>query len=346
MKRLLAVQHIECEPLGLFQSGLSGNDFALEYVRTYTGEPLPEDLDGWDGVFFLGGPMAAYDDGGFPTARHEIELIKKGIEADKPVLGICLGSQLIARAAGAPVYAGQQKEIGWSTVSKTKAAENDPLFTGLPLTIPVFQWHGDTFDLPGGAVLLAGNKIYPNQAFRLKNNIYGLQFHVEVSLDMVQEWLREYQPELERERLDANAILANAAVKSSFLPPHGQPDNQQLPRAGEQQGRNRAGPGRLKNPHLPAQSHYRQNRQRACRSPDACHRNGGAAAFRQTRTGPFPSLPFALSPGFRGNLPDRQSDAQRPFFSRPLLLTSDCRLSGIHTPQSQCKHHTLSPEAF
>ena len=112
-----------------------------------------------------------------------------------PALGVCLGAQLIAKAAGAEITAGEEKEIGWHPLTLTEEGKKDRLLTGLPDTFPVFQWHGETFDIPRGAVCLAGSERYSNQAFRLGEKVYGLQFHLETTQPMIIDWLDLYREE-------------------------------------------------------------------------------------------------------------------------------------------------------
>lgn len=218
MKQILAIQHIGCEPLGLFEAEAAGlAEFA--YVRSFRGEWLPDALDGFDGIIVLGGPMAAYETDTHGYLKSELELIKLAVAADFPVLGVCLGAQLIATAAGTRVYAGPHREIGWGEVRLTAAARSDTLFRGLPDAIPVFQLHGDTFELPAGAIRLAGNEMYANQAFRLGNRVYGLQFHVEVSEELVRGWTGEYCDYMVGAGSEAGDILDNLQDKSQLLRP-------------------------------------------------------------------------------------------------------------------------------
>ncbi|MHB8160127.1 MAG: type 1 glutamine amidotransferase [Thermoleophilia bacterium] len=230
MRKVMVIQHIECEPLGSFSLAGEGSDqhgqscrasgvTSFDYVRPYAGEAVPKSLDGWDALIILGGPMAVYETESKPYLNDELTLIGKAVAADVPTLGICLGSQLIAAAAGARVYAGPVKELGWNSVELTAAAAADALFSGFPSTLPVFQLHGDTFDLPSGAVRLASSSNYENQAFRLGKHVYGLQFHVEVTADLVHVWVNEYRNYLENGGIDGDIVLANLTQKSEALLP-------------------------------------------------------------------------------------------------------------------------------
>ncbi len=165
------------------------------YVRPFAGEPIPKDLSGWDGLIALGGSMSANDGERLGFIADELRLLTKVLEAGMPALGICLGAQLIAKAAGAEVTAGEEKEIGWYPLTLTEEGKKDRLLDGLPGTFPVFQWHGETFDIPRGAVCLAGSERYSNQAFRLGEKVYGLQFHLETTQPMITEWLDLYRDE-------------------------------------------------------------------------------------------------------------------------------------------------------
>jgi GMP synthase (glutamine-hydrolysing) len=195
MPRLLVLQHIACEHLGLIEPALKERGMEYRYVRPFAGELLPKDLAGWDGVIALGGPMSANDGERLGFIADELRLLTKVLETGMPALGICLGAQLIAKAAGAEVIPGEEREIGWYPLTLTEDGGKDRLLTGLPDTFPVFQWHGETFDIPRGAVRLAGSERYANQAFRLGEKVYGLQFHLETTAPMIIEWLDLYREE-------------------------------------------------------------------------------------------------------------------------------------------------------
>ena len=150
----------------------------IAVAHLYRGDPLPALAD-FDMLTVMGGPMSANDEAKFAWLAPEIALVREAIGAGKIVLGVCLGAQIIAKSLGAKVYAARQKEIGWFEVKRTEAAH--PIFDGLPAAFPVFHWHGETFDLPAGAVRLAETASTPNQAFGINARVLGLQFHMEAT---------------------------------------------------------------------------------------------------------------------------------------------------------------------
>ena len=183
--RVLAFRHVPFEGLGLIEPVLRARHIEVEHADLYrAGAALP-DIAAYDALIFMGGPMSVNDD--LPDLRQEMECIRLAMAQRQPVLGVCLGAQLIARAAGATVRRNPTKEIGWYELRFTDAAANDRLFHGLSRET-VFHWHGETFDLPPGAELLASSALCRNQAFRIGEEVYGLQFHLEVTPDMIANW--------------------------------------------------------------------------------------------------------------------------------------------------------------
>lgn len=186
MPTLLALQHIACEPPAAYEHELRARGGELVRVQLDEGEPLP----GWhdfDGLIVMGGPMGAYDEEAHPWLGAEKRLIREAAEAGLPVWGVCLGAQLLAASLGAAVHPGPEPEIGVLPVELTAEAESDPVFGGAPTHFPALQWHGDTFELPRGATLLASSPAYRNQAF-VRDRAYGLQFHLEVPPALAAEW--------------------------------------------------------------------------------------------------------------------------------------------------------------
>jgi GMP synthase (glutamine-hydrolysing) len=189
MKKLLVCQHVAFEILGTLDPLLRGSGFRIRYVNFSRYPDAEPSVDGYHGVVVLGGPMSADETDAYPHLATEIRLIEDAIDKGLPVLGICLGAQLIARALGASVGRNHEKEIGWYDVSPTGAGEEDPVFSHFAPTEKIFQWHGDTFDIPSGGVHLASSPSCENQAFRYGENVYGFQFHLEVDEATIERWL-------------------------------------------------------------------------------------------------------------------------------------------------------------
>jgi len=180
--RILAFRHVPFEDIGLIRPALEG--FQIDCADLYR-ESLAADPAAYDALIFMGGPMSVNDD--LPFVHQELAIIRDAAARRQPILGICLGAQLIAKAMGARVYRNPVKEIGWFPVHCTPEAAQDPLFSTLESPLEVLQWHGETFDLPEGAVHLAWSEDCRNQAFRLGES-YGLQFHLEVTPEMIADW--------------------------------------------------------------------------------------------------------------------------------------------------------------
>jgi GMP synthase (glutamine-hydrolysing) len=187
---LLIMVHVESEGPGSILPFLEAAGVECELARLYAGESLPTDPGRYDGVISMGGSMNVYQEDEFPFLKDETLFLAKAIDSDVPVLGICLGAQMIAKACGAAVTLSPEKEVGWGQVSLTEAGRSDVLFRGLPSTMEVLQWHEDMFQIPSGGTLLAGGTACPHQAFRYRN-AFGLQFHVEVTADILKDWFTD-----------------------------------------------------------------------------------------------------------------------------------------------------------
>lgn len=188
--RILVLQHIACEPPGEYEEVILERGIEIRRVELDQGESLP-DRRGFDAIVAMGGPMSVTDDAELPWLADEKVLIEEAVRAGVPYWGVCLGAQLLAASLGARVYAGPAPEVGLMTVRTTDDAAADPVFAGLPRELPALQWHGDTFELPEGATHLAGSDAYANQAFRWGDSAYGVQFHLEVSEALAEEWVSE-----------------------------------------------------------------------------------------------------------------------------------------------------------
>lgn len=191
----LIVKNIDIEGPGRLGEFLASKGIPMDFIELEKGDRLPDDIGDYGFIVILGGPMNVYEEDRYPYLKDEDRFIKDAIEKEIPLLGICLGAQLIAKAAGAKVFANHVKEIGWYKITLTETGLKDPLFNGLEREISVFQWHGDTFSIPEGGLLLASSALCKNQAFRYKS-AYGFQFHIEVIPDMIEDWIDSYQSEL------------------------------------------------------------------------------------------------------------------------------------------------------
>ncbi|MGA3027858.1 MAG: gamma-glutamyl-gamma-aminobutyrate hydrolase family protein [Bryobacteraceae bacterium] len=185
---ITVVRHVPFEHLGRIAPALERAGFSYQYYDLFAGA-APPDPAASPALILMGGPQSANDD--LDYLRAELRLIEAAVRAGRPVLGICLGAQLLAKALGARVYRNPVKEIGWFPLHFNEAGAGDPLLTGLANPSPVLQWHGETFDLPAGAIHLAWSEACRNQAFRYGSRVYGFQFHLETTADMIADWIRQ-----------------------------------------------------------------------------------------------------------------------------------------------------------
>jgi GMP synthase-like glutamine amidotransferase len=187
--KVLAFRHVPFEDLGRIASVLQSRGVGFDYADLYRdAAPLP-DPDQYAGLIFMGGPMSANDP--LPWLAQEMRWIEQAARRRRPVLGICLGAQLIARAMGARVYRNPVKEIGWYQIGLTPEGARHPLFSGAGAREMVFHWHGETFDLPSGAIHLASSAACRHQAFALAETLSGLQFHLEATPEMIVDWCEQ-----------------------------------------------------------------------------------------------------------------------------------------------------------
>ena len=204
---VLIVKNVSGEGPGTIEDHLCKERIPYSVIDLKTGDPAPQ-LDAFTHLVILGGPMAVYEMHLFPHLVIEAELIRAAIDANKHIMGVCLGAQMLAHALGVRVYPGSGKEIGWYEVTLSGDGMGDPLMSMLALpdrnVAQVFQLHGDTFDLPEGSVRLASSDLYANQAFRYGDRAYGLQFHIEVTPAIVRDWLADEQG------IDYASILADS----------------------------------------------------------------------------------------------------------------------------------------
>lgn len=185
--RWVVLQHVEWEGPGIIAREAEKHGYEVDIRRLDREDEIPT-ANQLDGLVVMGGPLGAYEEDRYPFLRKECELLGAAARRGSPVLGVCLGAQLLAKALGAKVFPGPGKEIGFGSIDLTAAGRQDPLFAGLGNALPAFHWHGDTFTLPEGAVLLASSPMYAHQAFRFGSQAYGFQFHIEQDAETWAMW--------------------------------------------------------------------------------------------------------------------------------------------------------------
>lgn len=215
-RKVCTIRHIPCETLGTIADVLEAEGIAIEGIRTFDQQPVPADMAQYDGLIVMGGPMGVYEQERHPHLQREITLIEAALREKKPILGVCLGSQLLAAALGAPVTKGKQKEIGWYPVTLTPQARHDPLWRDAPPSFTAYIWHGDIFALPRGAVSLASSELTEHQAFRYGPNAYGILFHMEITSKIIGAMTATFANELRNAAVDVRSLVEKTA---RHLPP-------------------------------------------------------------------------------------------------------------------------------
>ncbi len=207
MPPVFVLQHAACESLGMIEGALTASDLSWRCFHTEVGDPVPQEIGAAAGLVVLGGSMGVHDQEQYPFLGEELRLIAQAVAQKVPILGVCLGAQLLAFALGAGVKQAEQ-EIGWHPVFLTAEAAQDPLWHDVPETWTGFHWHRDCFETPPGAVSLASSALTPCQAFRFGRFAYGFQFHLEVTEAIIQDWTAEFAEDLAGAGLGAAPILS------------------------------------------------------------------------------------------------------------------------------------------
>lgn len=222
MPTCLVIQHVLPERSFAIGEALADAGVDVDVRHAYARDPLPAWLGAdFDGLVVMGGPMSAASDDDFPTRRREIDLLTQALEAGLPTLGVCLGAQLLAAAGGARVIpGGAGLEVGWDHVRFSADAATDPLFATVPSTLRVLHWHGETYELPTGAVHLASSERYRQQAFRAGGLAWGLQFHLEVDEDAVGSFVETFGEDVVAAGTTAEAITEATPSALRALGPH------------------------------------------------------------------------------------------------------------------------------
>jgi GMP synthase (glutamine-hydrolysing) len=208
--KIWVLQHVACEDLGTISDALESKGISAHYVRSFAGQPVPANMEDAAGLIVMGGPMGVYDQPQYPFLQKEMKLIEEALKQEKPILGVCLGSQLLATALGAEVKKGKAKEIGWHPINLLPAAQGDALWQGVKSPFLAYHWHGDVFDLPAGALSLASSALTSCQAFRYGRNAYGFLFHMEVTQAIISAMIETFAVELQEEGIDGHSIVVQA----------------------------------------------------------------------------------------------------------------------------------------
>ncbi len=216
---VLFIQNGEEDGPGLFARVLQSSGVGLEVLHAWRGEAIPADIEGYSGLAIGGGAIGAYQVQEYPFLESEMQLIRSARITGTPVLGLCLGAQLIAGALGGQVHPHHTKEIGFFEVRLSPAAGSDPLWAGLDTTFRPVHWHSDTFTLPPDAVLLGSSSLTPNQLFRCGDNLYGLQFHLEFDLPVLSAMIESDAESLREAGVDPTDFLRAANERLAAVEP-------------------------------------------------------------------------------------------------------------------------------
>jgi GMP synthase (glutamine-hydrolysing) len=216
---VIVIQHVSSEGSGAIGAALRARDIDERVVRTDRGDEVPRGLDGAAGLLVMGGPMGVYEADRFPHLRDEIRLIERAVAQGLPVLGVCLGSQLVAAALGARVERARGLEIGWRAVRLEDAARTDALLAQCPPSLVPLSWHGDVFELPKGAVSLASSDMTEHQAFRFGGSTWGLLFHMEMDATQIEAMATGFAGDLDAAGLSRSDLLGGVAARLSTLGP-------------------------------------------------------------------------------------------------------------------------------
>lgn len=218
MKTLLAIRHVPFEDLGSYSKVLSDAGYAIQYVEAATADFTALAKRPWDLMVVLGGPIGVNDGADYPFIAPELKFVESRLKSEAPTLGICLGSQFIAKTLGSKVYRIKEVEIGWSPLTLTEAGRASPL---RHLSSPVFHWHGEAFDLPAGAVNLASTKVTPHQGFSWGRGALAIQFHPEVTQQGLEQWYVGNSSELRELDLKPGELRRSAAAHAAAMQAQG-----------------------------------------------------------------------------------------------------------------------------
>lgn len=212
MRKVLVFQHVANEILGTLNPALKQQGLNIRYVNFERDPDATPSVEKYNGLIVLGGHMGVYEADQYTHIKTEIKLIEQALKKNIPILGICLGAQILAHVLGSEVRKSPEKEMGWYDIELTTAGENSPLLSHFKKTEKIFQMHGDTFDIPKSCEHLAQSKICPAQAFSYGTKVYGLQFHLEVDAAMILRWLNN--PKNQQDILQSNGKVSESQMRA------------------------------------------------------------------------------------------------------------------------------------
>ena len=216
-RRVLVVQHAEPEHLGRIANALTTEGVDFETVRADLSEPIPPNLNGFSGLILMGGPQGVYETDRFPFLKQEKVLTQQAINDEFPVLGVCLGSQILAEVLGAKVRPSGSFEVGWKEVTLNRECASDPVLRHLPNPLMPLHWHGDVYDLPPGAKAIGFSSMTPVQGFFLNERFYGLLFHLEITLTQLTAMVECFPDDLQRGGVTADTVMDSADDRLAAL---------------------------------------------------------------------------------------------------------------------------------
>ena len=218
-KPVLVLQHAQPEHPGLILDALKGAGAQVETIRTDLAQPTPPSLENYAGLIIMGGPQSVYEEDKYPYLRAEKQLARLAIDNNIPLLGVCLGSQVIADVLGSEVRPGPAPEIGWKPVKRAPEAANNPVLSALPETFTPLHWHGDIYDLPKGATPIGSSEMTPIQGFTYNQNVYALLFHLEMTEPQITQMAAQFPEDIRRANLEPDAFLSQTPANAAALKP-------------------------------------------------------------------------------------------------------------------------------
>ena len=217
--RVLVLQHADPEHPGLILNALRNAGAQIETIRTDLAQPTPPSLDAYAGLIIMGGPQSVYEEHKYPYLRAEKQLTRQAIDNNIPLLGVCLGSQVIADVLGSGVHPGPAPELGWKPVKRSEHAANNPILSALPETFTPLHWHGDIYDLPKGATPIGSSEMTATQGFSYNQNVYALLFHLEMTEAQITQMATQFPEDIRRANLEPNAFLSQTPAHAAALKP-------------------------------------------------------------------------------------------------------------------------------